>query len=302
MDNKTQMTIQKWTHRLCVWLLFCVIAAAQVQIPAGTGLRVRLDEDLSSATAQEGQLVRLSVVDEVKVGGTVVIAPGAAVAGSVIEAVPRKMTSSGKLDFSVLSVMAADGQPIPLRYIQDRAAAGNSVTSGIIGAGATILFGPSVTMLRMMRAKEITLQAGTILEVFTDQNHAFQPPASAAAAGPTTAAPASSANKEEAGTSEAVKLAILSITATPDGAKITVDGTEMGEAPASFQIDPGAHAVQIEKEGFAIWKRNVTVKEGISIDLDVKLEKPSEALSKAKPAPKPVAKSAGAVRKSAAGH
>lgn len=292
------MTIHKWRHRSCVWFLFCVAAYAQVQIPAGTRLRVRLEEDLSSATAQEGQVVRLSVVDEVKAGDTVVIAQGAVVAGSVVEAVPKKLTNSGKLDFSVLSVMAADGQPIPLRYSQEKTAAGSSATSGIIGAGATILFGPTVSMLRMMRAKEITLHAGTMLEVFTDQNHAFQPPA-AAAASPATPAPSSSANKED--TPQGVSLAILSITSTPDGAKITVDGTDMGEAPASFQIDPGDHAVQIEKDGFAIWKRNITVKEGISIDLDVKLEKPSEALSKAKPAAKPAGKSAGAVRKSAPG-
>jgi len=295
------MTIQERLLGSCVWLLFCGIAAAQVEIPGGTRLRVRLEGDLSSATAQEGQVVHLSVVDEVKVGGTLVIAAGAAVAGQVIEAVPRKLTTSGKLDFSVVSVVAADGQPIPLRYSQDKMAAGSSPISGIIAAGVTILFGPTVTMLRMMRAKDITLPAGTILEVFTDQRHAFQSPASAAAAGPTTAAPPSGANKEEGDASQAVKLAILSVTSTPDGAKITVDGTDMGAAPASFQIDPGAHAVQIEKEGFAIWKRNVTAKAGIPIDLDVKLEKPSKAPStatKAKSAPKPAAaKSGGVVRK-----
>jgi hypothetical protein len=257
---------------------------------------------MSSATAQEGHVVHLSVVDEVKVGGTLVIAAGAAVAGQVIEAVPRKLTTSGKLDFSVVSVMAADGQPIPLRYSQDKTAAGSSAINGIIAAGATILFGPTVTMLRMMRAKDITLPAGTILEVFTDQSHAFQSPAaSPAAGGPTTAAPASGANKEEGDASQAVKLAILSITSTPDGAKITVDGTDMGAAPASFQIGPGAHAVQIENEGFAIWKRTVTAKAGIPIDLDVKLEKPSKAppaATKAKSAAKPAAsKSGGVVRK-----
>lgn len=293
------MRIQQGLRRLGVWLLFCGIAAPQVQIPGGTRLRVRLEEDLSSATAQEGQVVHLSVVDEVKVGGTLVIAAGGPVAGRVIEAVPRKLTTSGKLDFSVVSVMAADGQPIPLRYSQDKTAAGSSAINGIIGAGATILFGPTVTMLRMMRAKDITLPGGTIVEVFTDQSHAFQSPASAAA-GPTAAASNGGANKEEADASPAVKLAILSVTSTPDGAKITVDGTDMGAAPASFQIDPGAHAVQIEKEGFAIWKRNVTAKAGIPIDLDVKLEKPSKAPStavRAKSAPKPAAKSGGVDRK-----
>jgi len=55
------------------FVLLSSIAAAQVQIPEGTPLRVRLEGDLSSATAQEGQSVALTVVDEVSIEGSVVI-------------------------------------------------------------------------------------------------------------------------------------------------------------------------------------------------------------------------------------
>jgi len=275
----------KWLFRFGTWLLICGIAVAQVQVPEGTRLRVRLEEDLSSATAQEGQLVQLSVMDEVKVGSTVVIAAGAAVAGKVILATPRKLTTSGKLDFSAVAVIAADGQPIPLRYGRDKTTAGSNAARGLIGAGATILFGPTVTMLRMMRAKDITLERGTIVEVFTDQSHVFKS-STPAAADTTAAGQANGGNKREDGASQPVPLAVLSISSTPDGAKITVDGTDIGKAPASFQVDPGDHAIQIEKEGFAIWKRKLTAEAGTPIDLDVKLEKPSTA----KPAsPKPAA-------------
>lgn len=290
--------MEKSLRRLCIWLLFCGIASAQVQIPEGTPLRVRLEQDLSSATAQKGQLVQLSVADEVKVGSTVVISQGAPATGQIIEAVPRKLTSSGKLDFSVVAVVAADGQPIPLRYSRDKKAAGSNITSGLIASGATIIFGPTVVMLRMMRAKDIILRRGTIVEVFTDRSHVFQSPAPAAAAAPTAANPANGGSKEEAGASQPVRLVILSINSTPDGAKITVDGTYIGEAPVSFQIDPGDHAIQIEKEGFAVWKRKITATAGTPIDLDVKLKKPPVPASTAKPAPKAgAAKSAGAASK-----
>ena len=284
------MLIEKLLRRCCVGLLFCGVAAAQVQIPEGTRLRVRLEEDLSSATAQEGQAVQLSVVDEVKMGGAVVIAQGAPVAGRVVEAVPKTLTKSGKLDFSSVAVTAADGQSIPLRYSQDSKAAGGNMTSGLIGAGATVIFGPTVTMLRMMRAKDIVVPKGTVVEVFTNQSHAFQSPAPAAAASPTAATSTSSESNPAAGDSPPVPLAILSVTSTPDGAKITVDGADMGAAPASFQVDPGDHDIQIEKEGFAVWKRKLTVKAGTPIDLEVKLEPPPVAPSPAKPAAKPAAK------------
>ena len=284
--------------RSWIWLLFCGIASAQVQIPEGTPIRVRLEQDLSSATAQQGQMVQLSVADEVKVGSTVVISQGAPATGQIVEAVPKKLTSSGKLDFSVAAVMAADGQPIPLRYSQDKKAAGSNLTNGLIESGATIMLGPTVMMLRMMRAKDIILQRGMIVEVFTDQSHMFQSPAPAAAVGPTAANPANSRGEEVAETSPPVRLVVLSITTTPDGAKITVDGTDIGEAPVSYQIDPGVHTLQIEKEGFAVWKRKITAAAGTPIDLNVKLNKPPVPASSVKSAPKAgAAKSPGAVSK-----
>ena len=287
----------------CIALLFGGIAAAQIQVPEGTRLRVRLEEDISSATAQEGQTVQLSVVEEVKVEGTAVIAQGAPVMGRVIEAVPKRLTSSGKLDISFVAAMAADGQSIPLRYTQDRKAGGSNISNGLIGAGATILFGPTVSMLRMMRAKDIVLPKGTVVEVFTDQNHAFAPTAAGASASAPTTTSTPSGKKEEAADSASAPLVIISITSTPDGAKITVDGTDMGAAPASFSIDPGKHSIQVEKEEFAVWKRTIDAQAGTPIDLDVKLEKPPASPSPAKPARKPApARPSGSTPKASSAH
>src|SRR5215831_9985046 len=98
-------------------LLSAFACSAQSVLPEGTKLRVRLDQNISSATAEEGQTVELSVTDAIEVDGTVVIAEGARVTGTVTEAhEKRRLGRSGKLDFSIDRVKTVDNQWIPLRY------------------------------------------------------------------------------------------------------------------------------------------------------------------------------------------
>ena len=281
--------------RLSVGLFVCGIAAAQVQMPEGTRLRVRLEEDLSSASAQGGQRVRLSVVDEVKVGDAVVIAPGAAVTGRVTEVVPKKFTKSGKLDFSVDRVTAADGETILLRYSREDKNQGG-LQSGIINSGATMMLGPAGMVIGMLRAKDATFASGMIVEVFTDESHTFK------AATPTGATGAAQGKAEPEPKTEskaepkaepvepAVALADVSINSTPDGAKVTVDGMDVGDTPVSFQVKTGAHEIQIEKEGFAVWKQKMNAASGAPQNIAATLAKPPAPKPVVKPPTKPMAK------------
>ena len=99
----------------------CFGQVNQITIPEGTKIRVRLEQDLTSATAQEGQSVQLSVIDAIKIGETVAIAQGTNVIGRVILAQEkRRMGRTGKIDFSVDSVMAVDQTNIPLRYTSNK--------------------------------------------------------------------------------------------------------------------------------------------------------------------------------------
>ena len=59
-----------------------------VVIPAGTRVRVRLDEDLGSRISQPGQTFDATVADDVVVDGQVVIPRGAHAEGTVIDAKP----------------------------------------------------------------------------------------------------------------------------------------------------------------------------------------------------------------------
>ncbi|HEX4066472.1 MAG TPA: hypothetical protein VHZ09_10660 [Acidobacteriaceae bacterium] len=60
--------------------------AAQITIPAGTRLRVRLDEDLGSKISQPGQTFTATVADDVVVNGQTVIPRRAEAEGVVIDA------------------------------------------------------------------------------------------------------------------------------------------------------------------------------------------------------------------------
>ena len=87
--------------KISLFLLFSVLGgAAQVVLPEGTKLRVRMEQTISSATAEEGQVVELLVTDAVRTGDAVVIAEGARVTGTVTQALEkRRMGRAGKLDF-----------------------------------------------------------------------------------------------------------------------------------------------------------------------------------------------------------
>src|SRR5690349_4237507 len=104
-------------------LLLAIAAAAtstawaDLTIPDGTKLRIRLDQTISSATAEEGQTVELSVTEPVRVGETVVIPEGSRVTGTVTQAQEkRRMGRAGDVDFSIVRVRAMDVQWLSLRY------------------------------------------------------------------------------------------------------------------------------------------------------------------------------------------
>ena len=57
-----------------------------VELPMGTGIRVRLDQDLSSKSSQAGDTFQATVADDVMVNGQTVIARGSRADGTVVDA------------------------------------------------------------------------------------------------------------------------------------------------------------------------------------------------------------------------
>src|SRR5581483_11649018 len=155
------------------FLTFAGMIAAQVTVPDGTRLRVRLDQSISSASADQGQSVELSVTEAVKIGDQVVIPDGARVTGTITQAQEKRhMGRAGKLDFSIDRVRAADGEWIPLRYTVTKKSGGShAVSTGVMTAGAAVLFWPAAPAFLLIKGKDVTVNKGMVFETFTDQDH-----------------------------------------------------------------------------------------------------------------------------------
>jgi hypothetical protein len=161
-------------HSLAVYFAFCLcipaICRAQIEIPEGTKVKVRLDQQLSSETSKVGESVQLSVADDVTVGGVIAIKGGTAVTGKVLSAVHEKnLGRAGKLDFSIDAILAPDGGKVPLRYSPERNKGGNSTAAGIV---TYILWG--VPGLLFLNGHDAVLYEGTAYDVFTDASYTLK--------------------------------------------------------------------------------------------------------------------------------
>jgi hypothetical protein len=84
------------------------------------------------------------------------------------------------------------------------------------------------------------------------------------------AAPQSAAAPAAAATPMTAK---LSVTSTPDGADIEVDGSFVGNTPSDIDVPAGEHTVAVKKTGFQPWEKKLKVSGGSNVRLKAELEK-----------------------------
>jgi hypothetical protein len=109
-------------HTICLLFLLTTSAAAQLWIPEGTPVRVRLEENLlRDARAVDGQQVEFSVVEQVWAQQRVAIAVGAPAMGKLV-LVQGKASSKPVLEVAIERVRAMDGSWLPLRYAAQKEA------------------------------------------------------------------------------------------------------------------------------------------------------------------------------------
>ena len=91
-------------------------------------VRMRINRNLSSADATIGETVDFEVLDEVKIGDTVVIARGGTAIATVTEAqAKRRMGRGGKLDVNfVIAARAVNGDKIALRAVKEMKGGGHT--------------------------------------------------------------------------------------------------------------------------------------------------------------------------------
>lgn len=118
---------------------------AAIELAAGTAIRVRLDQDLSSKDSQPGDSFRATVADDVTVNGETVIHKGASAEGTVVDAKALGRFKGGALlSVKLDSVHTRYGTyPVETGTIE-RAEAGKGKRTGVLiggGAGLGALIG-----------------------------------------------------------------------------------------------------------------------------------------------------------------
>lgn len=247
---------------LTAFLITASIAAAQVTIPDGTKIRVRLEQTISSATADQGQGVDLTVTEAVKIGDEIAIPEGARVTGTVTLAQEKRhMGRAGKLDFSIDRVRAADGEWVPLRYTVNKINGGShAVSTGVLTAGAAVLFWPAAPAFLLIKGKDVTVNKGVIFETFTDRDHVMATLNSVAPSLPGSPAALNSTH----GT------ASVSITSPTPGAEIEVDGAFVGSTPTALSLSTGTHQITV-RNGVNMWQRTIQISAASNVTVNAQL-------------------------------
>lgn len=236
----------------------------------GTPVKLRITRNLSSADAKTGETIDFEVLEDVKIGETVIIPRGGIAWGTVTEAEPkRRMGRGGKLNVNIDSVRLASGEKAALRAVKDTQGGGNTgkMTGAIVAT--SILFFPAAPLFLFMKGKDITIPKGTEITAYASGDIELNPAKFIASSTDKTP----SNNSTSAPSNSEGDTAGVVIKSTPDGAEITVNEKFLGNTPSTLRLKPGDHVISLNKSGFTLWKRTVTLNSGSSITVDATLEK-----------------------------
>jgi len=242
-------------------------AVPRVSVPNtlldGTAVKLRLGENLTSATAKAGDQVPFEVTEEVDVDGVPVIAKGGQALATVTDASPKKsMGRGGKLDVNVDSARLIDGEKLQLRAVQDNKGGGHvgAMTGAMVAT--SIVFFPAAPLFLFIHGKDIVIPQGTEVTAFVQGDMKLDMAKFALVPSPSAVAAAALA----AATSG------LTIDANVPNCDIEVDGSFAGSTPSTLNLAPGKHDIVVKKAGYKDWMRSMTVASGtirVSADMVV---------------------------------
>lgn len=232
----------------------------------GTPIKLRLTENLSSATAKTGQQVSFEATEEITINGIPVILKGAKAMATITGAATKKsMGRGGKLDVSVNSVRLVDGESAQLRAIRETKGGGH--TGAMTGAmvATAIVFWPAAPLFLFVHGKEITIPEGMEVTAFVQGDMKLD------MAKMTPAKTGDASLVEAAYQPAAATTASLSVESSVTGADIEIDGAFVGSTPSTVSVAPGQHTISVKKKGYTDWSRTMNVS-GRSVRLTADLE------------------------------
>lgn len=150
------------------WLL-AEPALAEVKVPEGTELPMRLEETLSSKQANEGDRFTVSLNDDVKLPDGTMLRAGYRGVGEIVDARKNGMLGkTGKLSIRLTYLKVGD-QRIKLRAAKGVQGSHNTGAQ----VGALLLIWP---VMPFIKGKSTQITRGTILTAFSDQDVVLETP------------------------------------------------------------------------------------------------------------------------------
>lgn len=247
-----------------------------------TPVKLRLNRNVSSADAHEGESVDFEVLEDVAANGIVVIPKGSVAIGTVTEAQPkRRMGRAGKLEIVLDYVRLADTEKAAVRAVKDAKGGSHTVgmTVGIVATG--LLFFPAAPFFLFMHGKDITVPKGAEVTAYingdvrleTKNFHAGAEQGVQSATAPQSAAIPSEPAVASGAAAGVPAIGTIEVRSSPDGAEVYVDGAFIGNAPATLKLSPGQHTIRVTQSGFKEWSREIAVQAGSEAHLSATLDK-----------------------------
>lgn len=144
-------------------------ALAEVKVPEGTEFPMRLEDVISSQSAQTGDRFTVSLDDDVKLADGTVLRAGYRGVGEIVEARKNGMLGkTGKLNVRLLYLKVGDER---IRLRANKGVQGENRTGAQVVT--VVLFWP---VAGFIKGKNITIKKGTVLTAFSDNDTVLATP------------------------------------------------------------------------------------------------------------------------------
>ena len=155
----------------------------EVKVPDGTEIEVELKNNVSGQEVKVGDIVDLTVVRPVQVGGVTTIDKGASARARITAAKKAgHWGRAGKLEWSMQDVQAVDGNRLPARFTRRDTGDSKGGTVATATAITAVVFFPVAPLWGLKKGKPAVMPAGTRYTVFVHGDAAVKGKAAPAAA------------------------------------------------------------------------------------------------------------------------
>jgi hypothetical protein len=229
----------------------------------GTPIKLRLTRNLSSADDKKGDTVDFEVLEDVSVHDVLVVQRGGIAWATITDAQPkRRMGRGGRLDVNIDTLRLKDGEKIALRAVKDNKGGGHvgAMTGAMVATG--IVFFPAAPLFLFMHGKDINIPKGTEITAYVAGNIPLDKSKFDLGGSPAAMSQ---------GTPGSSTPTTISVSSTPPGADVEVDGKFIGNTPSSLAVAAGEHAIKVTKKGYSAWERKLTASGG-SVNVNAELE------------------------------